>query len=393
MEEDRRSLAVRAIGECLAESFRERGLGEDLLSLASEAVATRVLDAGRRKTLDLQEAIGLLVVIVPEEPWLRQPVLDSRVASGVLVPVKRSGIQRVAGVSGYCRYRLNAPTVPEDVVAYVADAAEGLSPMLRANAPDWLQQHPEDYLAHEADLSRLSLWLATTRRPVLATRRERSYEVFGDEKALDHGSSLGRVLASGLRLDLYGLLRLLPDRCHGFESYLLPGSGMVLVLENQDPYHDVREVLRRRGKVDLLGSKLSGAVFGGGYGAVGERDDLGDFLRLEGVDLGRVRYVGDVDADGVAIAQRAESSLGIRPFAPMYALMLSLHVARRSCGLPLNSDAGRQGAAFDLEGFVADLSLDRNLEDELRWCLANGVRVPQEIVSFERLEAECHDCE
>jgi hypothetical protein len=226
--------------------------------------------------------------------------------------------------------------------------------------------HPQELLALQAFFA-----FGGRTRPMVPMR-ERSVQVFGDEKRLER---LRRtpLFAEG-RLDLETL------RCFEMAPPLVfevgpPGSGgrPLLVLEN---HHTWWSFCRWNARVGEYAAVVYGA--GGAFG----RDAVA-FLAEHGRTLGapRADYFGDLDHDGLLIPRRAandyapEHGLTLLPAARWYRRLL-----RRADEVVLPT-----GAALSDEGLDW---LPDGLASAVRAHFQAGRRIPQELVGTEELAGE-----
>lgn len=208
-------------------------------------------------------------------------------------------------------------------------------------------------------------------RPVVPMR-ERSVQLFGDEKRLER--LVHTPLFGEGRLDLASL------RCFAMAPPLVyqdgpPGSRgrPVLVAEN---HHTWWSFCRWNARV----GEYSAVVYGAG-GAFGR--DAVAFLaeRCRALAAPHADYFGDLDRDGLVIPWRAATSfapvqgLRIRPGARWYQLLL-----RRAEDVVLPT-----GAALSEEGLEW---LPESLAVEVRAHFQAGRRIPQELVGTEELATQ-----
>lgn len=164
-------------------------------------------------------------------------------------------------------------------------------------------------------LEQVNHWLYENRETLVVPSRERSLEIFGDEKALD------RLVLTSLfgpeRLDLELLLcRRVVPRLHCESA---GGGDLLLVIENSDTFDSVLSVLRDRD------DHLVGLV-GWGAGTGFEASAL-SISRL-GRPIAAVRYFGDLDENGLRIPMNAaaltqnEGLPTVTPAMGLYAALL-----------------------------------------------------------------------
>jgi hypothetical protein len=206
--------------------------------------------------------------------------------------------------------RSEAPDLPKFVVL----RREAAAPELRKPVI-W---HPSLAWVPRASLTRSQLetagmvndWLHDNRDQLIVPSRERSLEIFKNEKALDRlvGSALfgpGR-----LTLELLRCRRVVP-RLHCEPA----GAGSILlVVENSDTFDSLLTVLRDRDdhRVGLVGW---------GAGAGFEASVLS--VSRIGMEIAEIRYFGDLDEKGLRVPSNAAtlaSSVGLPPVRPASSL-------------------------------------------------------------------------
>ena len=201
-------------------------------------------------------------------------------------------------------------------------------------------------------------------RPSLG-HRERSLELFGDEKELD------RLVRTRLFAD--GRLSLALLRCRWAPPPLAMqrvGPGPIaLVLENADTWHSCLATLRRDSPVGVV-------AYGGGHAFIAS---VASLVEVRGI--GAIHYAGDLDAAGLAIPIAADSTRLIHrlpPILPAASLWrLLLQRGRRAPAVPVQPEV-----TAELVGWLpADLRLHAGD------VLIGGHRMAQEAVTAELLSA------
>ncbi|MFF3567940.1 Wadjet anti-phage system protein JetD domain-containing protein [Nocardia jiangxiensis] len=166
-------------------------------------------------------------------------------------------------------------------------------------------------------LKTINRWLRDTdgddERRTVVPMRERSLELFGNEKRLD--SLTATTLFAPGRLTLATLFA---ERIPPPLAYERVGSGgIVLVIENSDTFETIRRHL------DGDCGQVGYVAFGGGHAFEASAARIAS---LDGVT--DIAYYGDLDNEGLTIPQRANSSavaLGLPPIRPargLYRLLL-----------------------------------------------------------------------
>lgn len=170
-------------------------------------------------------------------------------------------------------------------------------------------------------LRRINRWLRDTDgdhdRRTVVPMRERSLEIFGEEKRLD--ALVATTLFAPGRLTLATLFaeRIPPPLAYE----RLGDGGTILVIENSDTFETISSLLAGNcGQVGYV-------AFGGGHAF---EASVARIARLDGVT--DIAYYGDLDNDGLTIPQRANVSaaaLGLPPIRPvdsLYRLLLQQDV-------------------------------------------------------------------
>lgn len=197
--------------------------------------------------------------------------------------------------------------------------------------------------------------------------RERSLHLFRDEKRIDR-LLRGRLFAPGrLRLDLLD--------CHWAPPPIawcrVGRTGPVVVSENAAGYHTLAKV-------------LAGTVQAVAYGAGGGfAQSVAGLAELD-FPFSDVLYIGDLDAEGLAIPQRAvvaAIAAGVPAPTPHEGLWSVLVDAAEECGQRVPAVPAE--VAAELCAWFDGSSVG----EEVRRLLENGVRVPQEALTVQRLRA------
>lgn len=372
------------------ERLEKRTSLESLLS--SCGIEKRVASAVADRLCSLSHVRVQFIEIVPASLRLEDDrkagIVETLVDNGILKPMATSDRRMISGRMVPMRYSLDLTALEDDQSENLSHAIDMLDLRIRQNRPTFFYEHPVLFKEFQSDLELLSKWLGSERtRSRNVTRKERSYEIWGDEKHLTKthkGSrSLEALLSSDLKLDADALLNTWDTVSPDFVSYILPGEGFVIVSENKDFYSDMEDVLVANGRVDILGKTVRGVITGNGWASGGTK--FSDFRTRRNVTANDLLYVGDIDIDGIGILQRFESLFGESMFKEIYELMLSLHIRRREAGLPLNTYSEKQNRSIDIAKITK--RIDPNLIDEFADCLESRIRIPQEILTRPILES------
>ncbi|GAA3809902.1 hypothetical protein GCM10022226_32870 [Sphaerisporangium flaviroseum] len=166
-------------------------------------------------------------------------------------------------------------------------------------------------------LKTINRWLRDTDgdkdRRTVVPMRERSLEIFGDEKRLDALAATTLFAPGRLTMATLFAERVPPPLAYE----RVGGGGIVLVIENSDTFETINSLLAGNcGQVGYV-------AFGGGHAFEASVARIG---RLVGVT--DIAYYGDLDGNGLTIPQRANVSaaaLGlppVRPAAGLYRLLV-----------------------------------------------------------------------
>lgn len=232
------------------------------------------------------------------------------------------------------------------------------------------------------EIAIIQAWIEQNRgadTPV-ASRRQRAYQIFNDEKAFDgkHGERLiRRMTEKGISMQA---IKVAPNRPVHFTGFFtLSADKPFIMVENLDTYDEIVKLLRGRKHAKLFGIKVGGVIFGGGCKA-SVSHALDDYLAEIGYRFNYVYYVGDIDREGARIVEQARNAnvVEIRLHAGMYRAMLAEHKRRVKAGGECEPAAANQGVPQNLAATIKDLPMVTRVQ--FRNVLREGGRIPQEIL-------------
>ena len=232
------------------------------------------------------------------------------------------------------------------------------------------------------EIAIIQAWIEQNRgadTPV-ASRRQRAYQIFNDEKAFDgkHGERLiRRMTEKGISMQA---IKVAPNRPVHFTGFFTLGADKPFIMvENLDTYDEIVKLLRGRKHAKLFGIKVGGVIFGGGCKA-SVSHALDDYLAEIGYRFNYVYYVGDIDREGARIVEQARNAnvVEIRLHAGMYRAMLAEHKRRLKAGGECEPAAANQGVPQNLAATIKDLPMVTRVQ--FRNVLREGGRIPQEIL-------------
>ena len=232
------------------------------------------------------------------------------------------------------------------------------------------------------EIAIIQTWIEQNRgadTPV-ASRRQRAYQIFNDEKAFDgkHGERLiRRKTEKGISMQA---IKVAPNRPVHFTGFFTLGADKPFIMvENLDTYDEIVKLLRGRKHAKLFGTKVGGVIFGGGCKA-SVSHALDDYLAEIGYRFNYVYYVGDIDREGARIVEQTRNAnvVEIRLHAGMYRAMLAEHKRRVKAGGECEPAAANQGVPQNLAATIKDLPMVTRVQ--FRNVLREGGRIPQEIL-------------
>lgn len=232
------------------------------------------------------------------------------------------------------------------------------------------------------EIAIIQAWIEQNRgadTPV-ASRRQRAYQIFNDEKAFDgkHGERLTRRMTEkGISMQA---IKVAPNRPVHFTGFFTLGADKPFIMvENLDTYDEIVKLLRGRKHAKLFGTKVGGVIFGGGCKA-SVSHALDDYLAEIGYRFNYVYYVGDIDREGARIVEQTRNAnvVEIRLHAGMYRAMLAEHKRRVKAGGECEPAAANQGVPQNLAATIKDLPMVTRVQ--FRNVLREGGRIPQEIL-------------
>lgn len=297
-------------------------------------------------------------------------------------PESRSIVRVIRGQLAKVATVLPLPAVAHsDRVQYAKITRVDNRPMAKTAVRENTHQNAKQQLAH--DFEAITTWIEQTdgMDTPYASRRQRAFEIFNDEKAFDgkRGERLFKRLNDrGVNV---AALKITPQRPYHFTSFFGIGANKPFIMvENIDTYDEIARLLRGKSSVKLFGVRVSGVIFGSGCKA-SVSHALDDYLSDIGYGYDYVYYAGDIDREGARIVEqaRAANNTKIRMHAGMYKAMLAAHKRRLKDGRGVEHASENQGVPQNLARAIADLPMVTRVQ--FRNILREGGRIPQEILT------------
>lgn len=289
-------------------------------------------------------------------------------AHGVLVPVKSSGTNGNQKNPLFMRYTICI----KNTIQVSSDEINALHPRLSANG--YLLRNQMQFINNRDFLCRLSEWLTDHKGNDVMSRRERSFSIFGYEKALDEHLRLLECMGiSGDILNYYET----PEQCFSDYIPVRKQKMTLLICENKDIWFNIRRLMYESGAFSLFDAHIDGVIFGQGNDITG-KDKFRSYAQYLGADDVSFLYCGDIDRAGFDIFLRlckAAGDLHIELFLPAYRIMLEMS---RNIQLPDSED--RRCIIPEMSEILP--LFQANEQKQITQILNDNKRLPQEILSY-----------
>lgn len=321
--------------------------------------------AGRRKRLLSVECDDALLEAAPQlrsDPGRRRRLLD-------LLTTLRDSEQLTWSVG---QDRAIQPALPSFVTLTAHDPAG--PPSTAATSVPWRPELEWAYRLRLTPAEQALLGIVNAYRrdrpcqaPVIP-HRERSLLLFGDEKRLDRLVRTRLFDADRLSLDLLDAYWAAPPIAFA-EVGEIGEIGATVVSENAASFHTLRAT---------PSAEVARVAYGGGGAFVQS------IAGLAGLVTGRLLYIGDLDAEGIAIPQRAAVTgerFGVpapTPYQPLWQLLVELAATHGQPAPPVPAEVATELCAW---------FNSTTLASDVQRLLETGTRVPQEALTSERLQS------
>lgn len=294
--------------------------------------------------------------------------IQEAIAMGRLVPLKsaRSNGRRPALPLSYWL-----------ILPDRADYSDELSTLNYRLDPHYYLHHRAEYEKVRDEVLKLNAYLnnKSERLALTASKRERSYEIFGYEKVFDkHTTLLKHLGLTDADLSMY-------ETVEPIAYYTSGEVRNVLIVENSSPYFTIRELLIS-GQKTICGKPIDTIVYGGGKRIFSSFRELTRSFAPHDLSQAILYYAGDIDYEGLSILEKIHHDFDIVPFIPLYRDMIE-----KARGRPLYKMPPKQvkphGEVFKL--------FDDSLAPAISDVLSQGNYIPQEIISMMDLKENEHD--
>ncbi len=329
------------------------------------------LQSVKRKTITKNELAKLACVATDAElfRWISEAEADN-----LLSPIKNSGTDGNRIHPIYMKYRIMQQEVDPTATSEIAL----LHPLLLASG--YLRKKPDAYRTHRDAIQKLNAYLFKGMPSVPVSKKERSFEIFGEEKQLEDRSIRNLLDRLGLNAEV---LRYYETPEYDFDRYIAPEKKdclTLLICENKDIWFNIRRRMAEDGAREIFGTRIDGVVYGGGNRISQVRALMASTGYL-GVKEVSYLYWGDIDRAGLNIflsVKKGNPELRIQPFVHAYLEMLKLIRGR---AIPDSDD--KRGQIRDYRELSEHFPVEAWAE--IAALIQANKRVPQEVVTYEHL--------
>ena len=289
----------------------------------------------------------------------------------ILFPIKSSKTNGNRLYPIYLKYKVS---LPQDTYESELKEISALHPLLQSNG--YLQSKPEEYKKYRFLLQKLDRYLfCRSVNEISISRKERSFEIFDEEKALDDKTFCALLERIGITPNALAFYDT-PEYC--FNDYIPDRKAQMtlLICENKDIWFNIRRMMFENNATNIFDAHIDGVVYGCGNKVSGI-SALTSYTEFIGSEV-KYLYWGDIDRAGLNIylsAVRANPNIDIKLFVPAYEEMLRLAQTKN---IPDSDDERNR-----IEDYSQIFGLvDQNLRTIFEQSIQNNKRIPQEIITY-----------
>lgn len=321
-----------------------------------------------KKTISKTDLENIFAVFSDKELFEIISVLSEQ---QILFPIKSSKTNGNRLYPIYLKYKVS---LPQDTYEAELKEISALHPLLQSNG--CLQSKPEEYKKYRFLLQKLDRYLfCRSENTISISRKERSFEIFDEEKALDDKTFCALLEHIGITADTLTFYDT-PECC--FNDYIPNRKAhmTLLICENKDIWFNIRRIMFENNATNIFDIHIDGVVYGCGNKVSG-MGALTTYTEFIGSEV-KYLYWGDIDRAGLNIylsAVRANPNIDIKLFVPAYEEMLRLAQTRN---IPDSDDERNRIEDYSQ---IFDL-VDQNLRNLFEQSIQNNKRIPQEIITY-----------
>ena len=180
------------------------------------------------------------IITVLSEKQILSPVKSSKTNGNRLYPV-------------YMKYKV---LLPQDTYETELKEISSLHPLLQNNG--YLQTKPEEYKKYRLLLQKLDRYLfCRSENAISISRKERSFEIFDEEKALDDKTFCALLERIGITADTLAFYDT-PEYC--FNDYIPDRKAQMtlLICENKDIWFNIRRMMFENNATNIFDTHIDG---------------------------------------------------------------------------------------------------------------------------------------
>ncbi len=321
-----------------------------------------------KKTISKTNLENLFAVPSDEELFR---IISALSKHQILSPIKGSKTNGNRSYPIYLKYKVS---LPQDTYETELKEINALHPLLLNNG--YLQSKPEEYKKYRFWLQKLDRYLFyRSGYEISISRKERSFEIFDEEKVLDDKTFCALLERIGITANALAFYDT-PEYC--FNDYIPDRKAQMtlLICENKDIWFNIRRMMFENNATNIFDTHIDGVVYGCGNKVSGR----GSLTTYTGFIGSKVKYLywGDIDRAGLNIylsTVRANPNIDIKIFVPAYEEMLRLAQTKN---IPDSDDERNR-----IEDYSQIFGLvDQNLRTLFEQSIQNNKRIPQEIITY-----------
>ena len=307
--------------------------------------------------VSLEEELFEIISILSEQQILT-PIKSSKTNGNRLYPI-------------YSKYKVS---LPQETYETELKEINALHPLLQSNS--YLHANPKEYKRYRILIQKLDRYLfSRSGKEIAISRKERSFEIFDEEKTLDDKTFNALLERIGINSNVLAFYDT-PEYC--FNDYIPDRKAQMtlLICENKDIWFNIRRMMFENNATNIFDTHIDGVVYGCGNKVSG-MGALTIYTEFIGSEV-KYLYWGDIDREGLNIysrAVRANPNINIKLFVPAYEEMLRLAQTKN---IPDSDDERNRIEDYSQ---IFDL-VDRNLRNLFKHGIQNNKRIPQEIITY-----------
>lgn len=303
------------------------------------------------------------------------PLIQKLEQDGYLQPISTAKTNGNRLYPIHLKYKI---TIPEETFEEELKEIEKLHPALQRGG--YFRRKIAEYRQYQKQFQELDRYLFQQKEtPIPVSRKERSFEIFSEEKQLDQKPFCGILEKLGFNQTVLAFYDT-PEYC--FNDFIPERKDAItlLICENKDIWFNIRRRMFEDHASEIFETHIDGVVFGCGN-KISQKDALTSYTAFMGGADVTYLYWGDIDRAGFNIylsACRNNPQLKIQLFLPAYEEMLRLARDRK---IPDSEDHREvMGDYSEIYEMIAE-----ECRDELQASILANKRIPQEIIPYTHL--------